>query len=177
MINLLRATSSAVAKLMPAVFAGILLVAACGGGSDLSAEEQAIAEDWADELIRDFAADQQELPRDEGVCATEKMVAEFGAEKAADYLAEDEAVLGENDFVYPEADARVIAAAAAECIDWESMLTATFEAEGLPSEQAACVAEAFAENVEELSYRGLAGLDTEDLLDLNQVAADCGVEF
>ena len=178
MINMIRRTGALVGRAAPYLAVGTLCLAACGGGNGLSDEEQAIAEEWADELVRDSSDDSViAIPRDEALCATEKIVDELGAEQSAAYLAEDVAVLGDGDLVYPEEHARLMAGATVECVDWEPLIQADIEAGGIPAEQAACVAEAYAAVAEDVIYNDLVGLDTEDVIDLEQVARDCGVEF
>ena len=158
---------------------GGLLLAACSGGDDLSADEQAIADEWADELIREASEDSGDvsLPSDEALCATEAVVAEFGAEKSAGYLAEDLALAGtDEDVIYPEADASVIAKATNECVDWDPLLRSTFEGSGLTGEQVDCVTSVFVDNAEELQFRELAGLDSDDVIDLDQLEIDCNID-
>ncbi len=178
MINRIRAGGALVARAVPVVAVGALFLGACGDGDGLSAEEQAIAEEWADELVRDSSDDSViAIPRDEALCATEKVVAGLGAEQSAAYLAEDLDVLGDDDLVYPEEHARLMARVTDECVDWEPLIQADIEAGGIPTEQAACVAEAYAAVAEDMMYNDLVGLDIEDVIDLEQVAIDCGVEF
>jgi hypothetical protein len=169
-------------------------LAACGGDDDDSASSTAttesaasssstepatsevpddadeLAAQWAEELRADASEDGSEIPEDEALCATTRVVGELGVEDAQPIYEQD--LEDRDDDVYEEDVARLLASAFNECVDLRPLFEGLLGSD-VPPAVAECVIDALAENGEELMFLSLSGQQEQFEARLQAVSAPC----
>jgi hypothetical protein len=159
-------------KMGLAMVALVMVLAACGGGGGLSAEEQAKADELTAELTADQSIENPFADEEKASCVSEGLVGELGLDRIN---ALDTGGGVEAGFANMTADEQSkVADLAIGCIDMQAYMAEMMANSGLPQEQADCVADGLNDDmIKELFLAQISGADVTQNEDLMGVIMSC----
>jgi hypothetical protein len=149
-----------------------MVLAACGGGGGLSAEEQAKADEITAELTADTSAENPFADQEAAKCFSEGLVGELGLDRinALDTGGGVEAGFAN----MTEAEQGTVADLAIGCIDFPTMMREQMTAAGLDEDTANCVAAGLNDDLaKSLFLAQISGGDPTENEELMSVLMGC----